>query len=722
MSEHPVKDQIFISKLTGIILENLRNENFSVKELVLEAGISHYSLNQRLHEITNKTIKQFIREVRLQRALEMLQNENVSISDVAFKVGFGSPAYFNTCFHKFFGFPPGAVKKGDFVKTEETDSVHVRQKQKKNALRTFFLLSSGILVLAVSAYLIYVVFFTKSSRDSGIIVNTQGKSIAVLPFKNLSDTLANQYYIDGVMEEILNNLGRIHDLRVSSRTSVEQFRNNSNKSIPEIAKALGVNYIVEGSGQKYGNLLHLTLQLIDAAEDKEIWTESYEKELKDATDIFKIQSQVAQSIAAEMKTVITSEEKQLIEKSATTNLTAYYFYQKGREEHLNYWLKLNDRDALVKAEKLYNEAIKYDSTFAQAYAGLALLKVNKNDFWRLNTFSTDYFTSDYLDSAVVLADRALKYDANLTEAYYVKGLYYWYTGKEEKVLNNIDKALEYNPNDGMVYEFKGFYYYVYSRRDQDYVKGIENLKKAISIDHGTELPELLNELGLVYSLMAGFPEEGEKCFNQALMLNGDSVAYLNYMAQTGRITDSDKSIRYLTRALKIDSTSMDAYKNLAEIYSDLGRYKESLKYFRKIAGWIKASQMTSGVSSHRIGYAYWRNGYKKEADYWFNEQERYCEQSIESKRFSGQIALNAYYDLACVYAFRGNRQKAYENLKFLEQIKIFPKWWLDLIKKDPLLENLRGEPEFQKIVNDMEIKYKAEHEKVRKWIEKQGML
>jgi tetratricopeptide (TPR) repeat protein len=304
----------------------------------------------------------------------------------------------------------------------------------------------------------------------------------------------------------------------------------------------------------------------------------------------------------------------------------------------------------------------------------------------------------------------------------VKGLYYWHTGKEEKVLENIDKALEYNPNDWMVYNFNGFYYYIYSKQDQDYVKAINNLKKAINLNHGRELPGLINSLGVVYSLMAGFPEEGEKCFRQALTLNGDSAEYFNTLGLVeSNFNGFDKSIEYYTRAIKIDSTEGE-FVDLGIVYAYSGRYKESLKYINKYAEWLKENHIVSEGKSHRIAYAYYKNGNKKEADYWFNEQKRYCEESINNKRFSGQISLTSYYDLACVYAFRSEKQKAYENLKVLGQLKIFPKWWLDLIKRDPLLENLRGEPEFRRIVDDIETKYQAEHERVRKWLEEQGML
>ena len=111
MIEHSAKDQLFISNLTEIILANLKNENFGANELASASRISKYSLRRRLNTLTNKTVNQFIRETRLRKALELLRNEEVNVTEVTYKVGFGSPAYFNTCFHEFFGYPPGKVTK-----------------------------------------------------------------------------------------------------------------------------------------------------------------------------------------------------------------------------------------------------------------------------------------------------------------------------------------------------------------------------------------------------------------------------------------------------------------------------------------------------------------------------------------------------------------------------------------------------------------------------------
>ena len=155
------------------------------------------------------------------------------------------------------------------------------------------------------------------------------KSIAVLPFINDSPDQENTYFINGVMEEILNNLQKIKDLRVISRTSVEQYREKK-KPIKEIAQELGVNYIVEGSGQKYGSSFRLRTQLIMAEHESHLWGESFQQKITEVEDIFNIQTKIAETIAHELKAIITPEEKQLIEKTPTSNNEAYEAYLKGR--------------------------------------------------------------------------------------------------------------------------------------------------------------------------------------------------------------------------------------------------------------------------------------------------------------------------------------------------------------------------------------------------------
>ena len=158
------------------------------------------------------------------------------------------------------------------------------------------------------------------------------KSVAILPFKNDSKDEENTYFINGLMEEVLNNLQKIKDLRVISRTSVEQYRNQT-KPVPEIAKELGVNYIVEGSGQKYGSSFRLRVQLIMAEHESHLWGESFQKTITEVEDIFNIQIKIAESIAEELKAVISPEEKKLIEKIPAADIEVYDEYLKAR----SYW-------------------------------------------------------------------------------------------------------------------------------------------------------------------------------------------------------------------------------------------------------------------------------------------------------------------------------------------------------------------------------------------------
>ncbi len=195
-------------------------------------------------------------------------------------------------------------------------------------------LAIGISVIFCIAAAFSVFMIIKGSKKVDDITQLE-KSIAVLPFINDSPDQENTYFINGIMDEILNNLQKIKDFRVLSRTSTEQYRGTDKPLIQEIAKKLDVNYIVEGSGQKYGNIFRLRVQLIAANNEKHLWGESYEQEIKSTKDIFRIQSMIAQSIASELKAIITPEQKQMIEKTLTSNLTAYDFYQRGRDEYYN---------------------------------------------------------------------------------------------------------------------------------------------------------------------------------------------------------------------------------------------------------------------------------------------------------------------------------------------------------------------------------------------------
>ena len=235
--------------------------------------------------------------------------------------------------------------------------VKIKPEKAKKLIPKTILASVIILALIVLGYFLISTFSKLKEQHA--------KSIAVLPFINDSPNDSNQYFINGFMEDVLNHLQSIKDLRPISRTSAEKYRKTT-KSIPEIAKELSVNYIVEGDMQRYGNSIRLSVNLFKAIKKElKLWGKTYEKKINDATDIFSLQSQVAQSIATELEAVITPQEKQLIEGIPTKNLDAYDAVIKGKL----YLIKFTKND-FETALKYYELAKEMDPKYAPAYAGI----------------------------------------------------------------------------------------------------------------------------------------------------------------------------------------------------------------------------------------------------------------------------------------------------------------------------------------------------------------
>ncbi|OFY62491.1 MAG: hypothetical protein A2V64_01965 [Bacteroidetes bacterium RBG_13_43_22] len=537
------------------------------------------------------------------------------------------------------------------------------------------------------------------------------KSIAVLPFNLLSDEPDKQYLADGMMDAITLHLSKIKDLRVMGRTSTEQYRNPT-KTLTAIGKELEVSYLLEGSFQKFGDSVRLIVQLIKTGKEGHVWANNYDRLWK---SVFSVQSEVAQSIARELKAAVTPEEKVLIDKIPTTNLTAYDFYQRGKEEYINFYFNNTNRDALKRTIELFKKALEYDSTFALAYSGLA---VASKDAGTIN----DYLSQNYFDSIPILAKKALYYDDKIAEAYYARALYFYITGKSEQAKEEFDKAIKYNPNYWEAYADKAGFVYLDDYSNTDFVKAIEYYAKAINLNQGKERPDLLRRLGDTYD-NAGFADKAVYCYQEAFKLDNDSLLYFSGLGGVEWCaTNFNKAAEHYNRVLLIDTADINNQSDLGSTYMHLGRYKESLKYFEKYFEWVKASGTINEALYHRIGFVYWKTGHKDKAKYYLEEGKRVGEESIKLRRAYASMSLGAYYDLAGIYAFMGEKDKAYKNLEELKKIKVFPLWWLTLIKNDPLFDSIKDEPQFREIVNSLESKYLAEHERVRKWLEEQGEL
>jgi tetratricopeptide (TPR) repeat protein len=428
-------------------------------------------------------------------------------------------------------------------------------------------------------------------------------------------------------------------------------------------------------------------------------------------NIFTIQSDIAKGIANKLEAVISPEEKQLIEKRPTKSLQAYDFYKKGKEELNKFGLDAVNRNQIKRAEYLFKKALEYDSTFAQAYTGLA------NIYWKKN-YLEENILKKFMDSMLVLANIALSYDEQLAEAYWIRGGYYVDKGNNNKAISEYDKSIRLNPNDWQPYYAKGWLYGLYN----DYPESLENYQKAASLNHGSELTFLLRTIASLYT-EAGFPDKFNEYNLEALYLDGDTSAYWNNLVYYEYCNGNfKKALELLTKMYRTDSTYDDLDKQIGLNYLYSGQFKESLKYLKR---WTE-KQKASGVVPYRtinhwIGYAYLVNGYKKQAESYFDKAMEYC-QNLSKSDHQHQYDFDVYYQLASIYAMRGDKANAIENLKLFNQSQISPLMIARLIKVDHLFDSIRDEREFQQIVREVESKFQVEHEIVRKWLERQEML
>jgi TolB-like protein len=437
-------------------------------------------------------------------------------------------------------------------------------KEEKSSLRKNFrtkIIISALILLVLLAAGYFI--FPKLIKPKELLE----KSIAVLPFVNDSPNDSTTYFMDGVMEEILTNLQTVKDLRVISRTSVEQYRNQT-KSIPEIARELGVNYIVEGSGQKYGSSFRLRVQLIMAKHESHLWGESFQQKITKVEDIFNIQIRIAESIAKELKAVISPDERKLIEKIPAADLEVYDSYMKARSYLINF-----TRESANKALEYLNSAVKKNPDWAPLYAGLA-------ELWTWIQQAGWELPSVVGPKILENLNKAKELDPDIAEVHYqsavIAQLVEWNWEKSEK---EFLKALAINPNNALYRLMYAQLLLILDRDDES----IEQRELAISLDPLNPNTKFLY-LGTL--VQAGDNKKSVSLAEEALAINPMDIS-LNQMLEIAayRCKDYDKVIRAVKYALPI-TINEDDFKDIERIYSESGivkAYEEILKHLEKYA-------------------------------------------------------------------------------------------------------------------------------------------
>ena len=578
---------------------------------------------------------------------------------------------------------PEEVTKQDF----EVTPAHDNNSRKKVIAGSIILLA----LIILGSFVIPKLFKSEEEVE---------KSIAVLPFRNDSPDSTTQYFINGTMEAILDNLCKIADLTVISRTSIEQFR-NTDKPIKEIAKRLNVNYILEGSGQKYGNNIRLTVQLIDAVKDKHIWSSPYEGE---TDDIFKLESQIAQTIARELKAIITPQEEDLIRQNPTNNTLAYDYYLKGRQYYadLKYDLAIDQ----------YSKAIEQDPKFALALLARSSM-YSRIYFTRGNeyNYSVDWEGFDIM--AKTDLEKAFKINPDLPEVKYGQAeQLYRFERKNDKALELLNEIETQMPNNPQFFGLRS----AILRRKGKWEESLDDGHKKLlldPLDAGVYI-----EIAHSNMLMRKYPEALEY-YDKSLLLdqNPENIfnKYFTILLWKGDIKEALK-----TSVLSAENLGYAYFyydRQFDKLFKTINKYENQFDYRPKTLNLAEVCFLNANLSLSRqyadsaiseldmkikespederyyaaLGYAYAFKGFNKKAIE--SAQKAVKLKPVKMDAWQG---FEKEMDLTKIYVLTGEYDLAMDKIEYL--LTIPGDLSIPILRIDPAYDKLRDLPRFQKIL------------------------
>ncbi|HEX2723550.1 MAG TPA: protein kinase [Gemmatimonadaceae bacterium] len=389
---------------------------------------------------------------------------------------------------------------------------------------------------------------------------SSAKSVAVLPFANMSTDAENEYFADGMAEEIINALSKIQSLRVASRT-VSFALKGKNEDLAEVGKKLRVSTVLDGSVRRMGNRLRITAQLVNVADGYQLWSERYDREME---DIFAIQDDISQSIVKALRVILTEGEKKQIEKARAVNVQAYDYYLRGRQ----YFHQLR-RKSIEYAKQMFNKAIEIDPEYARAHAGVADCYSLLYTYFDAREFN--------LRQAEIASNKALELEPELAEAHVARGLAVSLSKRFDEAEREFETALRLDPK-----LFEAAYWFARSRLAQGmYEEATRLLERAVSLR-----PEENQTWGFLGQAQAGLGNKDEaaasyrrqvKLIDEHLELNPDDPrACILGAVANAIIGDKERAVQFAEQAMQVDPDDPMLLYNVACTYAQLGMPEESL--------------------------------------------------------------------------------------------------------------------------------------------------
>ncbi|WP_170309938.1 helix-turn-helix domain-containing protein [Seonamhaeicola maritimus] len=553
-------DEKFLNDLNQLLEANLNNEQFGVNELAEAANMSRSKLHRKLNNLVGKSTSQFVREYRLDKAMEMLKSNEATASEIAYSVGFSSATYFNKCFSDYFGYPPGEVKYRGTSETSQSN-IKVNRKKRGGLKKSFLIVSVGVVVIAMTSYLY---FLNSSAKEESVDPDTidtiiQEKSIAVLPFKNLSDDQENQYFADGMREDIINHLSKMKGLVVKFNKSFDRY-GTIKLAEEEVGTTLKVNYIIDGSVQRYDDRIKVIVHLVNAKEDTHMWSKSFDRKF---SDIFSLESDIAQNIASELDLILSPNELLQLGKVPTASTEAYNLYLKGK-----FFLYSFSNSGLKSAEKYFNESIALDSEFALPYSGLALIRLYRE--WPVIP------EADYKE-AKKYALQAVGLDDALAETHRTLGtIYMEYEWDWELAEKEFETALSLDLNDYGTYITYAKYLMLVKG---DFIKSRHYINKAIELSPINYYFYILSAEN--YILTKDYQSAIEEV-NKAMEINIEDLwaPWLDFLVQVKQ-GNPDKAIEILSRSWDIAPNTRQNIQPMLEAYKK-GGINEAFRWINNL--------------------------------------------------------------------------------------------------------------------------------------------
>jgi AraC-like DNA-binding protein/TolB-like protein len=700
------RERELLEKLSQITEARLSNEQFGVSELAEAAGMSRSNLHRRVKAATGLSISQFIRKIRLEKAQELLRESPATISEIAFECGFHSVSYFTKCFNDEFGHPPGQARQGQDDASRQPGQDPAKPKQNEVKMRgpQLVAVAAASLVGLVVILILIIKPFETGNRQLE-------KSIAFLPIRLNTPDEQELYFLKGIREDIIDQLSKIGDLRVEPGISMERYRNTA-KTAAEIAREVHVSYLIDGNGQKEGDHIRMSIRLLDAVNNRQIWSESYSCSEEET---FAMLVDIPQNIAEQIQLTVTPVHKQKIESTRTTNLKAWELYYKGKDRLDYYWnSNLEDRpvayegSALEEAELLFTRALEEDSMFAQVYVSLAHVHLAKRDF---ESFKDQHPRSNVLDSCVKLADKALSIDDRNGAAHSSKGFFLLYNGQRDHAIEVLKHGIERDPGYWDTYINLGDAYAV-----EQPDSALFNYYRASTVYHGDRLEYIYLRIATVYNQFGFYALTGKYC-QYILDLTQDTLEHYRNMIQVGAWEDR---VAYAEKGIRLVPEDYGFRFHLAMGYMYTGRFEASLPYFELLRRdhWDEDNYWWH-INMQRMAYVYWNLGDRDKAMELFRLRMDIARQASTDWR----PAWRAHqYDLAAVQAFLGDRKNSLKTLRSIhdEVLSLDHQsalYYAQNLREDPLFMRLREDPEFRRMCSEAEVVYRSLRESIRKWLE-----